>query len=314
MMCHNDAEGGGRMELECAIVGGGPAGLGAALVLGRARRRVAVFDAGKPRNAVARHTHGFLTRDGASPGELRQWAWQDIAGYNTVRHIRLEVVAVRRFGRGFELLTERGAVYYARKLLLATGLSEALPAVPGIGAYYGSSLFSCPYCDGWELRDRPLIVIAEGANAFSLARLVYQWSRDLLLCTNGADGGLSPSELQALRRHGIGVVRQRIAELQGEGGQLHAVRFEGGAVSRRSGGFVSPYWMPSPLGEMLGCATNEQGGLWTDGLGRTSVCGVYAAGDASIIAPAQALIAAGEGSKAAIGVHTDLAGEDFGPS
>lgn len=300
------------MDVECGIVGGGPAGLSAALLLGRARRNVAVFDDGRARNAVTRHTHGFLTRDGAAPADLRRWAWEDLAQYETVRHIPFRTRAARRSGCGFELLAENGIVYQARKLLLATGLAESLPEVPGIAAYYGSSLYSCPYCDGWELRDKPLIVIAGGAAAFPLVRLAYQWSRDLLLCMNGATAALTSDEQQTLWRHGVAVTQHRIAELVGEKGLLRAVRLENGAESHRVGGFLSTYWHPaSRLGDMLGCEVNEQGGVQTDDLGRTSVYGVYAAGDASNISPAQALVAAGDGSRAAIGINTDLIGEDF---
>ncbi|MDQ6418781.1 NAD(P)/FAD-dependent oxidoreductase [Paenibacillus sp. LHD-117] len=301
------------MEVECAIIGGGPAGLNAALVLGRARRSVLLFDDHTPRNAVTRHTHGFMTRDGARPEELRELARQDIARYPSVYPVdrRVEAVAPAE-GGGFLLRDRAGSAYYARKLLLATGLKETLPNIPEVEVYYGKSLFNCPYCDGWELRDQPLVVIAEGANAFSLTRLAYQWSRDLLVCTNGSTRSLSGAELRTLWNKGVAVTQHRIEALAGENGQLRAVRFENGAESSRVGGFVSPYWrQASPFGEQLGCAMNHQGGIQTDGLGRTSVHGVYAAGDSSIIAPAQTAIAAGEGSRAAIGMNSDLIREDF---
>lgn len=324
------------MGVDCAIIGGGPAGLNAALVLGRARRSVIVFDDYTPRNAVTVYTHGFMTRDGVKPVELRRLAWRDMERYPSVALVRKRVTEVlpasgsirmevgTRLHEGFQAGTvshpnERfrlkavdGTVYEARKLLLAAGLKETLPQIPGIQHLYGKSLFNCPYCDGWELRDQPLVVIAEGSNAFSLTRLAYQWSRDLLLCTNGSARSLDYEAIQLLRRKGIAVTGDRIQELVGEGGRLQFIRFEKGSIVRRSGGFVSPYWrQAAPFGELLGCAMNEQGGFQADRLGRTSVYGVYVAGDASIIAPAQAVIAAGEGSRAAIGINADLIQEDF---
>ncbi|RJE86086.1 NAD(P)/FAD-dependent oxidoreductase [Paenibacillus sp. 1011MAR3C5] len=300
------------MAVDCAIIGGGPAGMNAALVLGRARRSVMVFDDNRPRNAVTRHTHGFLTRDGVTPGELRGLAQRELAAYQTVTVNRQRVTDIRRAGAGFHIGTGDGAWYAARKVLLATGLRETLPPIPGIGSYYGRSLFNCPYCDGWELRDRPLIVIADGMNAFTLTRLAYQWSKDLILCTNGARRTMSDEERLKLQSRGIRVSRERVVELEGEDGELRSVRLESGLRVRRTGGFVSPIWrQAAPFGDWLGCAANEQGGIQTDRLGRTSVYGIYAAGDSSVIAPAQAVIAAGEGSKAAIGINADLIQEDF---
>ncbi len=300
------------MELDCAIVGGGPAGLSAALVLGRTGRHVALLDEGKPRNAVVRQTHGFLTRDGASPREMRQLAWNELVRYKSVVLYGEGVTAIRRLGRGFELAAGDGSTLYARKLLLATGLSETLPDIPGIRGFYGVSLFSCPYCDGWELRGQPLAVIAEGSGGFGLTRLVLQWSRKVTLCTNGMSRSLTDDESSLLRRHGVKIIHESITGFRGSEGRLSAIRFTSGRELRCIGGFVSPYWrQSSPFGVVLGCAMNERGGLETDGQGRCSVFGVYAAGDLTVMSPAQAIIAAGEGSKAAIAINSDLISEDI---
>jgi thioredoxin reductase len=253
-----------------------------------------------------------MTRDGVKPAELRSLARQDIRKYPAVQEVSKRITGVQPVQGGFRLQAGDGSLYEARKLLLATGLKETLPAIRGIQQYYGRSLFNCPYCDGWELRDQPLVVIAEGSNAFSLSRLAYQWSRDLLVCTNGSTRSLSQEEVRLLHRKGVAVSRDRVKELIGTGGMLRSILFENGKSSNRIGGFVSPHWRhASPLGELLGCRMNEAGGIETDGLGRTSVYGVYAAGDAAGIAPAQAVIAAGEGSRAAIGINSDLVREDF---
>lgn len=300
------------MLLDCAIIGGGPAGLNAALVLGRARRTVILFDNNQPRNAVTRHSHGFITRDGVTPGEFRSIAQQDISRYPSVRiRNHTEVTTVERRGHTFLLATRAGELFEARTLLLATGLREVLPDVRGIHDYYGKSLFSCPYCDGWELKDKPLVVISEGPQMFHSAKIIYNWSRDLVLCSNG-NRNLTPAQYQLLSSKGIRIMEQKIAGLTGQTGQLEKVVFEDGSSIDRTGGFVSANWyQAAPFGSLLGCQTHSLNGFITDSFGRTNVKGVYAAGDTSVVAPSQLIIAASEGSRAAMGINTDLTEEQF---
>jgi len=300
------------MNLDCAIIGGGPAGLNAALVLGRSRRVVIVFDHNKPRNAVTHESHGFITRDGIEPRELRRLAHADIAQYPSVTIKPDKVTEVQRSEIGFHLMTSNGVIYHARTLILAAGLKESLPAIPGIRDFYGRSLFSCPYCDGWELRDQPLVVISEGSNIFNLAKTVFNWSRNVVVCTNGMNS-LSSQQIGQLGQRGIQVTQQKIKALHGENGRLHRIVFANNTEIERTGGFVTPSWgQAAHFGEALGCAMTQAGGFVTDDYGRTSIRGIYAAGDSSIIVPAQLVVAAGEGSKAAIGVNTDLSHQDFG--
>ncbi|WP_028608463.1 NAD(P)/FAD-dependent oxidoreductase [Paenibacillus harenae] len=299
------------MWLDCAIIGGGPAGLNAALVLGRSRRVVILFDNNRPRNAVTRHSHGFITRDGIEPREFRRLAHENLASYPSVTVKPDRVVAITPGQPGFMLRTGNGVIYRSRTVILAAGLKETLPQVPGISGYYGKSLFSCPYCDGWELRDKPLAVISESAHAFHSAKIIYNWSKDILVCTNGANS-LGADQIRQLARKGIRVNPKRIQALVGENGMLSRIAFADGEEVRREGGFISPLWeQGAAFGEALGCAMTQAGGFVTDDYGRTSVNGIYAAGDSSLIAPSQLVIAAGEGSKAAIGVNTDLTNQDF---
>ena len=173
------------MIVDCAIIGGGPAGLNAALVLGRARRRVLVFDDNHPRNAVTQESHGFVTRDGVKPHEFRAIAHQELRKYPSVDMQLVRVTAIRKASDAFAITTEQGEVFSAQTVLLATGLKDVLPPIEGLHDYYGKSVFCCPYCDGWELRDKPLVVISEGPHTFQLVKVVWNWSRDLLVCTNG---------------------------------------------------------------------------------------------------------------------------------
>ncbi|MBS4214122.1 MULTISPECIES: NAD(P)/FAD-dependent oxidoreductase [Neobacillus] len=299
------------MMLDCVIVGGGPAGLNAALVLGRARRNVILFDNSSPRNAVTQESHGFITRDGIKPREFREIAHQDIAKYPSVMIRNEKITDIKKKGIIFELVTEEGECIQTKKVILATGLKEIHPSVENLMDYYGKSLFSCPYCDGWELKDRPLIVLSELPSVFHMVKTVYNWSKNLIVCTNGHKV-LTTEQKDVLQRKEIKVFEQKIKTLVGENGFLEAVIFEDDEKEKRDGGFVTPEWIQaSPFGKSLGCEINQLGGIITDELGRTNIEGVYAAGDTSVIAPSQVIIAAAQGSRAAIGVNTDLTLEDF---
>ena len=298
------------MLLDCAIIGGGPAGLNAALVLGRARRNVIVFDDNQPRNAVTGESHGFLTRDGIKPDEFKAIAQQEISRYPSVAMQQARITEVSKQEDLFQLVADNGAAFQAKNIILATGLKEALPAVAGIHGYYGKSLFSCPYCDGWELRDRPLIVIAEEEQgALHMTRLVWNWSRDLLVCTNGRFN-FTDVQKEMLRRKEIQIIEDDITGLFGQNGMMERVVFASHSESKRQGGFVVTKWrQAADFGAALGCDTNAMGGITFDRLGKTSVKGVYAAGEVGF--PSQVIVAAAEGSLAAAGVNMDLTESEF---
>ncbi|AQQ51880.1 NAD(P)/FAD-dependent oxidoreductase [Planococcus lenghuensis] len=299
------------MIYDCAIIGGGPAGLNAALVLGRSRRNVVLFDGDNGRNLVTREAHGFLTRDGIKPEELKRIASEEIDKYDSVNQVKKRVAAIKRISdTDYELITEDGEVFHSIKLLLATGLQEELPDVPKIWDFYGKSLYSCPYCDGWEVRDQPLAVIAD-KSVFTVAKKLYTWSRDIVICTNG-EGDISEEDRTRLAEKEIRIIEQPIADLQGADGQLEKIVFADGTSIDRRYGFITPYMKPaSNFGEQLGCEVNAHGGIVTDKYRRTSVWNIYAAGDASHIVPSQLIIAAGEGSAAALGIDGDLTNEYF---
>ncbi|MCU6707423.1 NAD(P)/FAD-dependent oxidoreductase [Paenibacillus sp. J5C_2022] len=299
------------MLYDCVIIGGGPAGLNAALVLGRARRGVAIVDNNQPRNAVTRSSHGFITRDGVTPGEFRRIAYEEVLHYPTVEHIQQEAVAAVKTDEGFEIEVGTGQVLRSRKLLLSSGLKEILPAIEGLLPLYGRSLFNCPYCDGWELRDRALVVVSEQPTAFHTAKLLLNWSKDIIVCTNG-NPVLSEEEARLLQARSIPVIEKPIAEFIGSDGQLQGLRFSDGAFLARTGGFVVPKLIQSSsIGEELGCELTENGEIRTDASGKTSVPGFYSAGDAIAMRSAQLIMAAASGSRAAISINMELTEEDF---
>ncbi|WP_256757680.1 NAD(P)/FAD-dependent oxidoreductase [Cohnella sp. WQ 127256] len=299
------------MIYDCVIIGGGPAGLNAALVLGRARRRLALIDNNRPRNAVTHASHGFITRDGVTPGEFRRIAYEEIRRYPSVDILQTEVVSVRKIESGFELYDSSGLRVQSRKLIMATGVKEIFPEIEGFYPLYGKSLFNCPYCDGWELRDQPLVIVSEYPTVFHTAKILLNWSKDLVVCTNG-QASLSDEQKNWLQLKGIAVKEQLISAFIGQNGRLEHVRFADGTQVPRAGGFVMPKFVQSTLfGERLGCEKTESGGIRTDEKGRTSIPGLYVAGDASTFMPSQLVFAAADGSRTAMSVNMDLTEEDY---
>jgi len=304
-------EGMNLMTYDCAIIGGGPAGLNAALVLGRARRHVALLDNNQPRNGVTHASHGFITRDNVTPSEFRRLAYEEVLRYSSVHHWQLDVTEVRAAGQGFDIVMSTGNTIHARKVIIATGLREIFPAIEGFQDFYGRSVFNCPYCDGWELRDQPLIAISQDTGIFHIAKLLYNWSKDLIVSTNGHKV-LTDEQQDLLMSRGIRVIHTPVAAFTGQHGQLERVHFTDGTWVQRSGGFVSPSFVnKATFREQLGYETTEQGGIFTDAAGRSSVDGLYAAGDAVYVRPSQVVYAAASGSKVAMTVNHDLTEEDF---
>ena len=197
-------------------------------------------------------------------------------------------------------------MFYAKTVLLATGVKITLPAIDGVQDYFGTSLFVCPYCDGWELRDKPLVILSDGQSPFHLATMVQNWSRNLLVCTNGHPV-LTAEQKETLLRNEIQVVEDRIEKLIGKNGNLERIVFAANEERACEGGFVVGKAMQaSSFGETLGCDTNAQGGIVIDNFGRTTVKGIYAAGDSSVGMASQLILAASQGSMAAAGISMDL--------
>ncbi|MGD6846487.1 NAD(P)/FAD-dependent oxidoreductase [Rossellomorea aquimaris] len=299
------------MIYECAIIGGGPAGLNAALVLGRARRSVALIDNNQPRNAVTHASHGFITRDGITPSEFRRIAYREVLNYPSVNHLQTEIVSVNKTAMGYEVVDISGIRIQAKKLIVATGVKEIFPHIEGFYSFYGKSLFNCPYCDGWELQDQPIFVVSENPSIFHMAKLLYNWSKDLVVCTNGLTL-LSEVQKKQLQSKGITVVEKPILAFIGQNGRLEHIRFTDGTHTARAGGFVMPQFVQSaPFRDQLGYEMTKSGGIKTDESGRTSIPGLYSAGDASYVKPSQVVFAAADGSRIAMTVNMDLTEEEF---
>ncbi len=297
--------------LDVVIAGSGPAGLSAALMLGRARRSVLLCDSGQPRNAGVQAMHGFLSRDGMDPAALRQAGRDQLKAYPTVQLRAAAVQAVTGDAEGFTVsLTDR-TTEQARRLLLATGVADQLPPIPGLAELWGRGVFNCPYCDGWEVRDQPLAVLASDPPNLQLALHLTRWSPDVLLCGSGA-GELDDDARRLLAAHKVQLREEPIARLDGQNGTLERIVFAEGEPVERAAAFLhAPTRQRSDLPGQLGCTLGEDGSVLVDDLGQTSVPGVFAAGDMarrpSMPLPgAQVVIAAAEGAIAAVAIDQML--------
>ncbi|MBB6096963.1 thioredoxin reductase [Deinobacterium chartae] len=293
-------------DYDVIVVGGSAAGLSAALTLGRARRRVLLLDRRTPRNAPVAHSHGFLTRDGTPPGELRRIAHEQLEPYGTELRF-LEALRARSVSGGFELDLEDGSRVRAARLLLATGVRDLLPDLPGLRERWGRSVHACPYCHGWEVQDRPLAVLGRSESGYHKAVMLHHWSRDTVLLTDGPSG-LTPERLGQLAALGIAVLEDPLSHLEGAGDALERVVFRGGRVLAREALFLQPDVRPaSDLAAQLGCKMSDNGhNVVTDAAGQTSVPGVYAAGDMVEPAAHQIAHAVSSGARAAASLNNAL--------
>jgi thioredoxin reductase len=269
------------------IAGGGPAGLSAALLLGRSRRSALVCDGGEPRNAASPAAHSFLTQDGTPPLELRRIAREQLAPYASVEVAESDILDVVPADGRFEATLGDGRRIAARKVILATGVRDELPAIDGLAELWGSDVFHCPYCHGWEVRDQPLAVFPNGATPdilWHMVTLIRNWSRDIVLLTNGSDD-LAPEDRQRLNALNVGVREEPIARLDHEAGRLTQIVFADGSALPRGGVFVRPVQRPrTELAIRLGCELNDDapnlpGLIRVDPIWQTTVPGVYAVGD-----------------------------------
>jgi thioredoxin reductase len=298
-------------RFDAVVVGGGPAGLSAALLLGRSRRRVLVATDGPPRNAVAEAAHNVFTRDGTPPAELLRIGRDQLSAYD-VSFREERVAGAERTKEGFRVLFEGGDRSEARKLLFASGVRDVLPPLDGLLDLWGRGAFHCPYCHGWEIADEPLALYARGEEGFDFARKLLGWSRDLVMFTDGP-AGLSGEQRDRLTELNVEVREGEIVRLIVDSdGHLEAVLLAGGEVVSRHALFLHPSTeLRSDLPLRLGCTLTEEGRVEADESGKTTVAGVYVAGDLAGN-PEMVIVAAASGSRAAAALNSDLLEEDFG--
>lgn len=303
------------MDWECIVVGGGAAGLSAALVLGRARRRTLLVDAGEQSNLPSHGIGGLLGHDGRPPAELYAIGRRELSAYPSVEIRDARVVGGSPVGDRFELELDTGEKVRGRRVLLATGMQYCPPDLPGLGALWGTSVFQCPFCHGWEMRDKRLASLAAGEEAVHAALMLRGWSDDVVLLTDGPPQ-LDDDERRLLQKAEITIEARRVVELIGDLGQLTQIAFADGTRLERDGLLVeAPLRQRSKLAEQLGAACTPgplaPDAIGVDSLHRTSVSAVFAAGDVCTEQPYVAgSIAAG--SQAAMIIVQSLLADQFG--
>ncbi|WP_235736047.1 NAD(P)/FAD-dependent oxidoreductase [Nocardioides alcanivorans] len=298
-----------EIEVDVMVVGGGAAGLSGALMLARARRTVLVVDGGQPRNAPAEGVHGLLGHDGLPPGELLARGRAEVASYGgTV--VKDTVVGVAREGDGFRVALGSGGEVVARRMLLATGLVDRLPDVPGLMEHWGHDVVHCPYCHGWEVRDRPIAVLGTGAMSFHQVQLFRQWTDDLVFVQHDAPDPTRDERL-LMEARGIRHVSGRVVEVLADGGGITGLRMADGQVVERAVIAVATQMEAraeafSSLGLV---AVDHPSGMGrhvpVDAQGRTQVEGLWAAGNVTDLS-AQVGMAAAQGAQAGAMINMDL--------
>lgn len=295
---------------DVVVVGAGPAGLNAALVLGRARRTVLLTDTGEPRNAAVRAIHGFLSRDGTDPAELRAVARDQLRQYPSVEIRQVAAETARRDGDHIEVTLSDQTTVLTRRVVLASGVADELPDIDGLAGHWGRGVFNCPYCDGWEHRDQPLAVLGADIVNVLLALNLVHWSPDVVLCTNG--GTADADSLRLLAARGVTLRADPVRAVEGNSTGLERIVFAGGPpLQRRALFFEAPTRQRSDLAAQLGCAFLDDGCVQVDDVGHTSVPGVFAAGDMarrpSMPLPGRFVVAgAAEGAIAAVAIDQEF--------
>jgi len=298
------------LMVDVVVVGGGPAGLSAALMLGRCRRRVLLLDLGRPRNRHSHALHGYLTRDGIAPASFTELGRAELNQYG-VEQRAIGVTGAQWAGDHYRVSLSDGTEEDARYLLIATGVVDDLPAIPGFDECYGRSIFHCPYCDGWERRDRRLAAFGRGASVAGLALGLKTWSADVVVCTHGAR--LTKRMRDRLERNAIQVRFEPITRLEHADGALSRVEFASGDALERDALFFATGQHPqSSLARTLGCALTPRGTVKTGSASDTNVPRLYVAGDASRDAQF-VVVAAAEGVKAACAINKALQLEELKP-
>lgn len=295
---------------EVIIIGGSYSGLSAAMTLGRALRNVLIIDSGKPCNAQTPHSQNFLTQDGQTPQEISSKAKEQVAKYKTVHFYDGFALGGKKTGHGFEISTLSGKIFLAKKLIFATGVKDIMPNLKGFSESWGISVIHCPYCHGYEVRNEKTGILGNGDYGFDFSRLIYNWTKDLTLFTNGKSM-LSSEETELLGKHNIPIVETEIDSLEQKNGYIENVVFKDGSKSSLKALYARPAFVQrSDIPSSLGCALTEQGHIQVDAFQKTTLPGVYACGDNTT--PMRTVSnAVAMGTMAGAALNRELIGEEF---
>ncbi|MNS86901.1 Thioredoxin reductase [compost metagenome] len=297
-------------KFDVIIIGGSYAGLSAAMALGRSLRKVLIIDGGKPCNRQTPHSHNFITHDGETPANISRKAKEQVLNYPTVNSITDQVLQVEGENNDFTIRTQSGGFYQGAKLIFATGMKDDFPAIPGFSDCWGISVLHCPYCHGYEVRHEKIAIISNGSDAFEMVKLISNWSPKLTLITNGSST-LSEDQALKLQELAILVIEKEIKEITHENGYVKDIVFSDNSSHETVAIFARPkISQHDTLPQQLSCELTESGLIKVDDFQRTTVAGVYAAGDcASLFRSVPSAVAAG--NKAGALVNKELIDEYF---
>jgi thioredoxin reductase len=297
-------------QYDVIIVGGSYAGLSGAMALGRSLRKVLIIDGGEPCNRQTPHSHNFITHDGKAPKEIAMLAKEQVLKYDTVSFLEGKVVTAGKAEAGFEVKTAAGESFSARKLLFATGIKDQMPEIDGFAACWGITAIHCPYCHGYEVRHERTGIMANGDMGYEFCKLISNWTKDLTLFTNGKST-LTPEQNEKLAKHNISIVEKEITAFEHTNGHLNQVRFkDGSTLSMKAVYSKLPFVLHCDIPVQLGCALSEHGLLVVDPFYKTTVPGIYAAGDATFMMRSVAM-ATYSGNFAGAMINKELVDETF---
>lgn len=297
-------------HFDTIIIGGSYAGLSAAMALGRSKRHVLIIDDNNPCNRQTPYSHNFITHNGEKPAAIKVKALEQVLKYDTVRLQEGTALTGAKTDKGFEITTAAGDIFSADRLLFATGVTDIMPDIKGLAECWGISVLHCPYCHGYEVKDSPLGIIANGEMAFEYSRMIHHWSKDLVLFTNGK-ADLTEEQIAILHQHNITIIDDEIKELHQDNGHLNSVIFQNGKKHPLNAIFYrAAIRQHCNIPEQLGCELNKQGLIAIDDFQHTSVAGIYAAGDNSAMFRSVA-IATAAGTMAGAILNKELIEERF---
>jgi thioredoxin reductase len=299
-----------KNKYDVIIIGGSYSGLSAAMSLGRSLRHVLVIDSGLPCNRQTPHSHNFITHDGEKPAIISAKAKLQVEFYDTVEFYQSLAVSADKTDIGFEIKTESGKVFSAKKVLFATGVKDLLPEIPGFAECWGISVIHCPYCHGYEVKKEKTAVVANGDMGFEYAKMISNWTKDLRLITNGKST-LTWEQTQILKKHNVEIIEDEIDAIEHQNGNVQNIIFRNESkISVKAIYFKAPFKQHCTLPETLGCELTEQGLLKVDGFQKTTVPGIFASGDCHIQARSVAM-AVSSGSFAGAMINKEIIDEDF---
>ncbi len=297
-------------QFDVIIIGGSYAGLASAMALGRALRNVLVIDAGEPCNKQTPHSHNFLTHDGETPKEISTLARQQVSRYDTVTLLSALATKGIKTANGFEIQTNAGDTFRARKLVFATGIKDIMPDIPGFSESWGISVLHCPYCHGYEVRHQKTGILANGDTGFELATLISNWTTDLTLFTN-SKSALTEQQRLKLNKHRILIVEEKISQLENKNGFIqHIVMADGVKLPLKAIYARPPFTQHSSIPQALGCELTPEGYIKIDGAHRTTIPGIYACGD-NVTRMRTVANAVSMGTTTGLMLNNELIEEDF---